>query len=85
MNAQHALNWTEQGLVPDSVIRHGIRRLLKQRLAEIHSADCEASTDIKHRFIDAMKLSHIALLTDKANEQHYEVPAALYLAIMKLD
>lgn len=27
-----AINWTEQGLVPDAVIRAGIRRLCKQRL-----------------------------------------------------
>jgi len=30
-----AVSWTEQGLVPDAVIRAGIRRLCKQRLAEI--------------------------------------------------
>ena len=30
---RQAINWTEQGLVPDSVIRGGIRRLLRARLA----------------------------------------------------
>ena len=32
-----ALNWTEMGLVPDSVIRTGIRRLLERKLREIHA------------------------------------------------
>ena len=30
--ARRAISWTEQGLVPDVVIRSAIRRLLKQRL-----------------------------------------------------
>ena len=37
-----AIDWTEQGLVPDTVIRHGIRRLLKRRLAALKVDDCEA-------------------------------------------
>ena len=39
-NATHfAINWIEQGLVPDSVIRPGICRLLKERLAGHHYLD----------------------------------------------
>ena len=39
-NATHfAINWIEQGLVPDSVIRAGIRRLLKERLVGHHYLD----------------------------------------------
>ena len=34
---QLAINWVEQGLVPDQVIRAGIRRLVKERLAEIRA------------------------------------------------
>ena len=32
---QAAIGWVEQGLVPDGVIRAGIRRLLRQRLNEV--------------------------------------------------
>lgn len=41
MNAvsNFAINWTEQGLIPDAVIRAGVRHLCKQRLAEIHGND----------------------------------------------
>ena len=32
-NTGVVVNWVEQGLVPDRVVRLGIRRLLKARLA----------------------------------------------------
>jgi hypothetical protein len=32
---RRAIDWTEQGLMPDSVIRHGIRRLLKAQLQSL--------------------------------------------------
>ena len=41
-----AVNWTETGLVPDTVIRAGIRRLLERKLREIHAGDVEQAADI---------------------------------------
>ena len=38
-----AINWVEQGLVPDAVIRSGIRRLCERRLREIAATYGEAS------------------------------------------
>lgn len=73
-----AINWTEQGLVPDAVIRAGIRRLCKQRLAEIHAGDAEAASAAFERFVAHMDSAELAPLPHKANEQHYEVPAAFY-------
>lgn len=73
-----AFDLTEQGLVPDIVIRRGIRHLVKQRLSEIHSNDCEMTAQLKRAFIADMQNSPIALVPEKANEQHYEVPAAFY-------
>ena len=73
-----AIDWTEQGLVPDSVIRAGIRRLLKQRLAEIDSGEVEASAERIERFVADMDAAPIALVPELANEQHYEVPAGFY-------
>ena len=73
-----AISWTEQGLVPDGVIRAGIRRLLRQRLDEIGAGDAEAAADRLEAFVASMQRAPIALLTGKANEQHYEVPAAFY-------
>jgi len=76
------IDLSEQGLVPDVVIRHGIRRLLHQRLAEIHADDCETIAARKRAFLDAMHTAPIALVPGKANEQHYEVPAEFFSAVL---
>ena len=72
------LDWTERGLVPDSVIRAGIRRLCRQRLKEIKSDDIEASSRLLENFIYQMNRSGIAPVPEIANEQHYEVPPAFF-------
>lgn len=76
--AQVALDWTEQGYVPDTVIRHGIRRLLSQRLQDIYHDDCEAMAQMQQDFIAGMKRGPVAVLPEKANEQHYEVPPSFF-------
>ncbi len=77
-----AVDWTETGLVPDSVIRAGIRRLLDRKLKEIHATDVEKAAIIKNRFVQMMGESPIALVPHLANEQHYEVPAAFYSEVL---
>lgn len=74
-----AFDLTEQGLIPDVVIRRGIRHLVKQRLREIHNHDTEHMAQSQHDFISALRQAPIALVPEKANEQHYEVPASFYL------
>lgn len=76
--AQHAINWVEQGLVPDLVVRSAIRRLCKSRLRELPATDCEQAADWMNGFIYDMGRSPVALLPDQANDQHYEVPAAFF-------
>lgn len=80
--AQKVLNWTEQGYVPDTVIRHGIRRLLAQRLVDIGADDCERLAHDQQAFIAAMNQARIAEVPEKANEQHYEVPSAFFGAAL---
>jgi cyclopropane-fatty-acyl-phospholipid synthase len=82
MNTQRAINWVEQGYIPDNIIRKGIRRLLKQRLQEIRADDLQASHQLKQAFIQHMRQAPIALSPEKANQQHYEVPAAFYDAVL---
>jgi cyclopropane-fatty-acyl-phospholipid synthase len=76
--AQLAINWVEQGLVPDAVVRAGIRRLCEQRLAEIAAGDCETAALATENFVNAMDAAEIAPLPHLANEQHYELPADLF-------
>jgi cyclopropane-fatty-acyl-phospholipid synthase len=75
---QLATNWVELGLVPDAVIRSGIRRLCERRLREIEAGDCEAAARKSERFVQAMDDADIALSPQRANEQHYEVPADFF-------
>ena len=80
--AQLSVNWTERGLVPDAVVRSGIRRLLQKRLAEIHAHDSQAAAEHLEAHLAAMRGAPVALLPDKANEQHYEVPSAFYELVL---
>ena len=73
-----AINWVEQGLVPDAVIRKGIRRLCEQRLREISAGDCESASVQTERFVRSMDAAEIAPVPHLANEQHYEVPAEFF-------
>ena len=77
-----ALNWVEQGYAPDAIIRAGIRRLLKVRLAEIQAGDCAAAADSHDAFLNELRAAPIALVPEKANEQHYEVPAAFFAQVL---
>jgi cyclopropane-fatty-acyl-phospholipid synthase len=77
-----AVGWTELGLVPDTVVRAGIRRLLESKRREIHADDLEFAAYETNQFVAMMNASPIALLTDVANEQHYEVPAAFFDEVM---
>lgn len=77
-----AINWVEQGLVPDTVIRAGIRRLLRERLVEIHAADAVAAADMSASFADELRTAPVALVPAKANEQHYEVPALFFAEVL---
>ena len=80
--ASTAIDWSEQGLLPDTVIRHGVKRLLKKRIAALHTDDCEALAANKAAFIQSMHDSAIAPLPFKANEQHYEVPTEFFLNVL---
>lgn len=73
-----AIRWVEQGKIPDSVTRSGIRALLRGRLATLPTEDCEAAMREKRDFIAMMDASPIADVPERANEQHYELPAAFF-------
>ena len=76
------VEWTEIGLLPDNVIRHGIRRLLRGRLEDIDAFDCERVAQGRERFISMMDASEIAPVPDLANDQHYEVPAEFFRQVL---
>lgn len=82
MNTQRVINWVEQGYIPDNIVRNGIRRLLKDRLQSIRADEVEDATRLKHQHIEAMCHSAVALSPQRANQQHYEVPASFYEQVL---
>jgi len=68
----------EKDKIPDALIRMGIRRLLKQRLRDEGKGDTEERQARLMSLIADLKKSPIAIHTEQANEQHYEVPTAFY-------
>jgi len=77
-----ACQLTEQGIVPDPVIRAGIRRLIRRRLAESRNTTGDADASRQSAFIEAMRHAPIALVPEKANAQHYEVSSAFFEAVL---
>jgi cyclopropane-fatty-acyl-phospholipid synthase len=72
----------ESGLVPDALIRAAIRTMLRERLREEDRGSEEANRARLLAFAEEMKQSPIALRTDSANAQHYEVPAAFFERVL---
>ena len=65
----------ERNLLPDWLIRRGIRRLLRQRLREV--ADPAPERRLR-QFADDLRTRPIAVNTAESKMQHYEVPTRFY-------
>lgn len=72
------LGLAERGLLPDQLVRFGIRRLCRDRLRMEGRDDPDEQAVRFGRLIEALRLSPVALHTDAANAQHYELPAAFF-------
>ena len=68
----------EKGLLPDSLIRVGIRKLCNVRLNWVKEIGPQALENHHQKWVEKLKKSPIALVPDKANEQHYEVPPIFF-------
>ena len=82
VNMLSGMELAEQGWLPDLLIRFGIRRLLSARIREEIRLGCEGLSRLEQQFVDAMRLSPIAVQTAAANQQHYEVPAAYFERVL---
>ena len=76
--AARMIDWAESGAAPDSAVRFGIRRLVRQRLAELRADDCEHAAAALESFVTAMGNSPVAPVPHLANTQHYELPEELF-------
>jgi cyclopropane-fatty-acyl-phospholipid synthase len=76
------LELAERGLIPDPVVRLGIRELCRRRLMKETWRDRADQGEMLQDFLDEMRQSPIAVETRAANEQHYEVPPAFFAKVL---
>lgn len=72
------LGIAERGLLPDVVLRLGIRRRCAARLHEERDGGPSAQAERKARLISMLRRSPVAIETAAANTQHYELPPAFF-------
>jgi cyclopropane-fatty-acyl-phospholipid synthase len=77
-----AIELCERGWLPDPLVRLGMRRLMANRLRNEGEGAGDQLFERYHRRLDELRQSRIALDTDKANEQHYEVPAEFFQLVL---
>ena len=81
MNQRHAMSLIElceRGLVPDALTRFGISRLCAQRLYEEGAGRPELARLRQRELRRELEASPIAIETDAANAQHYELPTRFF-------
>ena len=72
----------ENGRIPDLLTRAGIRLLLLQRLREQAQEGPDQEWQAMMTFVEEMRQSPIALHTQEANEQHYELPPRFFELVL---
>lgn len=72
----------EHGLLPDTVLRPGIRFLLARRLRREWAGGAVARAARRAELLKAMRAAPVAVDADAANRQHYEVPAAFFERVL---
>ena len=73
------IDLAEKGIMPDFLIRSGIRRMQKERLLWEKSRSVSEVEAHHQNWVNEMKGSSIAYVPEKANEQHYEVPPDFFV------
>lgn len=68
----------DRGLIPDALLRAGIRRRLWARIREEEDGGIEAHWARTRALIDDLSRAPVAIHTREANEQHYELPPEFF-------
>ncbi|MEO8936926.1 MAG: class I SAM-dependent methyltransferase [Burkholderiaceae bacterium] len=74
----NAIELAERRFLPDAVVRFGMRRMMAQRLRAEGRGGDEAVAERQRQFVAELATSPIAIETQSANRQHYEVPAEFF-------
>eukprot|EP00871_Galdieria_phlegrea_P001386 jgi/Galph1/2248/GphlegSOOS_G931.1 len=76
------LKWLHTGWIPDFIVRWVIRRLCESRKRELMTNNVETSYEYLNGFIQKLRQSPIAILSHKANEQHYELAPKFFQLVL---
>ncbi|MBX3376806.1 MAG: class I SAM-dependent methyltransferase [Phycisphaeraceae bacterium] len=68
----------DRGLLPDYLLRAGIRRRLRRRLREEERGTVDERSERLRHLIATLADSPVAIHTKEANEQHYELPPEFF-------
>ncbi|MCX6866380.1 MAG: cyclopropane-fatty-acyl-phospholipid synthase [Verrucomicrobia bacterium] len=71
-----------KNILPDAMLRLGIRQRLAKTLRENKQPTVEAQRAGLMRYVQDLKKMPIAIATAEANEQHYEVPTRFYQLVL---
>lgn len=74
----NAIDLAERRWLPDAWVRAGMRRLIAKRLKTEFRGSTEAVITRQREFVAELGASPIAIETQAANRQHYEVPTAFF-------
>jgi cyclopropane-fatty-acyl-phospholipid synthase len=75
-------NILDRNILPDWLIRAGIRRLLRQRLRFEARGGVADQQEFKTALLRQLAESPIAIHTDDANNQHYQVPTPFFRHVL---
>ena len=78
----HSIELAERGVLPDPLVRLGIRRLLRERLRAVVPETAAEAARQNHAFRKGLRASPVALVPQLANEQHYELPPAFFERVL---
>ncbi len=72
----------ETNIVPDFVIRSGIRNFLSMKLKELDRGSVEDNAAELMRYIAELRTMPVAIAQSAANAQHYEVPTSFFQKVL---
>ncbi len=81
LSGESVISLAERGLVPDFMVRRGIRGLIGIRARQLAGTPFHRRQQVED-FLRRNGEHPIALHTEDANRQHYEVPAAFFQQVL---
>lgn len=78
----HTNDLLAKDILPDALIRIGIRHRLAATLAPFQKMNCEESQQHLMKHVAGLKESPVAIATDEANDQHYEMPTRFFERVL---